>query len=733
MALKQRSKEDARNKSGQAGSIEYVAPLKQSAAAFNNTKIQNTSRKTRKEKKKYHYHDYAIFIVHYHKTGYVLSRELKNLVREIEVKTNRPNDDPAKYLNPVKYEVSGLDDETGERVAFDQVGNWARSAFPQRRHSGKTDCPKQFDLKMGKIYVQESPDLFCSDSDILSAMSASKGGTKIIHFVRGAFDMAMSNYFYHSQEPTPEKWVHTDDPCQHLYMDEEPLSSHIVPTLASWVNRTAKGNEVTQQQMDGIADMCKSLYQNKSSLKQSTFYEHLLKLDKTDGLRLATAQMTVASGEANRHMAGGDILRMANNLVKFENLRQTPKSNIHLLTVSMDEFIKDTANSTMQFLDFIFGDRKDSIPRKKRLKAAKAQEEKYDRKKKISKHVTQTNSEGKKNKEELRQMLMIDEDLGAILNLTDILVNEALSQYPDGTHAQGSDKAIIDACAETRQFPIPRKVTFPPIKQAWTGEFAAKRMSRYEGCMRFKCANYTEPHCQDNFADTDYTGGNPPCCTHVLRDMIRTVDDALCGLGLEYFAGYGTLLGLIRDDHVIPWTADNDFVVSFAVAEEIWKQRAYLRDNFGLNIFNDFYLRTCISESFMGGALLKWETKKFDKVLAEKGQYVDHFPYADFFYGDVDPVSGKFIDERGCGYDLSSYRPAARLMVYKQKFPVSVPKDYNLVLDAGFGSNWRTPDSGNPHGHTECDAKKFMRIWNMKGADKEWISHWNGLLNNARP
>lgn len=56
------------------------------------------------------------------------------------------------------------------------------------------------------MYVQESPDLFCSDEAILEAMNASKGGTKIIHFVRNSFDMAMSNYFYHSQDPSPEKW-----------------------------------------------------------------------------------------------------------------------------------------------------------------------------------------------------------------------------------------------------------------------------------------------------------------------------------------------------------------------------------------------------------------------------------------------------------------------------------------------------------------------------------------------
>ena len=137
------------------------------------------------------------------KTGYVLSRELKNLVRRIEFEYNRPTEE---YKQPMPFKVSGIDDSTGERIAFDHVGNWPRSASPQRRHMENSQCPKRFNLERGKMYVQESPDLFCSDEAILEAMNASKGGTKIIHFVRNSFDMAMSNYFYHSQDPSPEKW-----------------------------------------------------------------------------------------------------------------------------------------------------------------------------------------------------------------------------------------------------------------------------------------------------------------------------------------------------------------------------------------------------------------------------------------------------------------------------------------------------------------------------------------------
>ena len=186
-----------------------------------------------KNKNQHHYHDCAIFIVHYHKTGYVLSREIKNLISEIEVKANSPNEDPKKYGNLVQFEMSGINNETKQRIAFDQLGNWVNSAFPQRRHLGTTNCPPgpnaprrkgrkmdiklheyKFHLKSGTIYIQESPDLYCNDEQLLDAMSTSgNGGTKIIHFVRNPHDMTLSNFFYHSQDPTPEKWGEFIDRC----------------------------------------------------------------------------------------------------------------------------------------------------------------------------------------------------------------------------------------------------------------------------------------------------------------------------------------------------------------------------------------------------------------------------------------------------------------------------------------------------------------------------------------
>jgi len=409
----------------------------------------------KKKNDKHHYHDYAIFIVYYHKTGCVLSHKLKKLINEVDVTAHlstgenevkqkgRRHENKVlikKFSNSAKFEVSGIDD-TGERVAFDTLGNWEHSSFPKRQHIEGYNCPKppdgykrqaplgihsdRFELKGGSLYIQASPDIFCSDDDLLSAMSTK--GTKIVHFIRNPFEMTMSNYFYHSQDPTPEKWVHTDEPCQHLYKNKESLSSHVMPTLSTWMsNRTLTVPKVTQTDLHDIVDMCKSLFQTNHTLKDASFYEHLLKLDQSDALRLATAQMTIASGAANKHSAGGDILRMTNNIIRFQNL-QASSSNVQVMSLGMGDFITDTKEATLKFLNFIFGD-DEKITYEMRLQAATDRAKAYEKQSKHSHHITSANSKVAESKEVLRQMLKRDKHLGSILNLTEILVNEALSK-----------------------------------------------------------------------------------------------------------------------------------------------------------------------------------------------------------------------------------------------------------------------------------------------------------------
>ena len=231
--------------------------------------------------------------------------------------------------------------------------------------------------------------------------------------------MALSNYFYHAAEPTPEKWVHEDEPCEIKYENGESLASHVLPVLGE---RT----KITRQQLDAVAAMCQSLYNEKNG----TFYEHLSAHNHWDGLRLATAQMIISSSAANKHKAGGDILRMASNVIKFQNLQTSPsvpaeqRDNIHVLTISMDAYQKHPRSSTLQYLNFVLGEDGSLVSSELRSKMATAQKKTLNSFGN-SAHVTQGKHE---DKEELRQLLRDDPVLGPILSEVEVLVDDALSQ-----------------------------------------------------------------------------------------------------------------------------------------------------------------------------------------------------------------------------------------------------------------------------------------------------------------
>lgn len=138
--------------------------------------------------------------------------------------------------------------------------------------------------------------------------------------------------------------------------------------------------------------------------------------------------MVAASSMANGYLAGGDVLRMANNLIRFKRLQEasTPDNKIEVYTVTMGDFIHNMANGTYDLFNFIVGQEDTTIPKEKLWEASMMQEAKYAKKKDRA-HVTQTNEEDQRVKSELKERLRVDPYLSFILNVTEQLVNEALA------------------------------------------------------------------------------------------------------------------------------------------------------------------------------------------------------------------------------------------------------------------------------------------------------------------
>ena len=208
----------------------------------------------------------------------------------------------------------------------------------------------------------------------------------------------------------------------------------VLPTIVTRTN-------ITRDHLDAVVAACRSLFRSKVSLKNATFHQHLLKLNRRDGLRLATAQMIISSSarackdrtDRKCYLAGGDILRMAQNIIKFENLRTSTsiprkqRSKFRVLTTSMEEHNASPSNNTLQFLNFVVGgSSSSSLPRELIYEAAMDFERSSTRVKSKAKpdmHVTQGKHD---DREVLHQYLRDDDVFGPVLIEIEKLVERAL-------------------------------------------------------------------------------------------------------------------------------------------------------------------------------------------------------------------------------------------------------------------------------------------------------------------
>jgi hypothetical protein len=152
-------------------------------------------------------------------------------------------------------------------------------------------------------------------------------GVKFIHMIRDPFDMAISMYLYHSQQPSPEYWVLGFDPCQ---VNHEALRFW----NRSETTATATTQLITQQQVQELESLCHKLMLNNSNHNSNSnsnntnaapyadFYSALLGLPLYDGLRLSTLVLLISGGTGG----AGDILRMTHNV---ERLHEWQRAQHH--------------------------------------------------------------------------------------------------------------------------------------------------------------------------------------------------------------------------------------------------------------------------------------------------------------------------------------------------------------------------------------------------------------------
>lgn len=138
---------------------------------------------------------------------------------------------------------------------------------------------------------------------------------KIVHFVREPYDMILSGYLYHSQNPSPvsEKWERQLDfqPCMpsskksHLRQDQRHYDEELASAKSNLSNLSAH--------ISTVRKLCNELY-NKYNHGRTMSYDHILwnakdNADVFDGIRIEASRSIVS-------IDGGDLLRMAANAVR---------------------------------------------------------------------------------------------------------------------------------------------------------------------------------------------------------------------------------------------------------------------------------------------------------------------------------------------------------------------------------------------------------------------------------
>jgi hypothetical protein len=220
----------------------------------------------------------------------------------------------------------------------------SQKAWVKRQHFNNSGCPKlgNFNFTKGTVQRLTAPDFFCNLQQESHQMPPPIH-TKIVHFVRDPIDMALSNYLYHSQDPTPEVWVSKPsfDPCK----TDVGLFQFVLPLVG-----------VQKDQLNQVKEMCLALFQSEIIVRgrqmPTTFYRKLQTLPRYDALRLATAQFLIASNEES----GSDLLRMPNNILRIKEYQKLQDS---VLTVAMNNLVRDTQRTVTKICNFIF---KESIP-----------------------------------------------------------------------------------------------------------------------------------------------------------------------------------------------------------------------------------------------------------------------------------------------------------------------------------------------------------------------------------
>ena len=162
------------------------------------------------------------------------------------------------------------------------------------------------------------------------------------------------------------------------------------------------------------------------------------------------------------------------------------------------------------------------------------------------------------------------------------------------------------------------------------------------------------------------------CCSDVLYQYLVEMHDIIQSIDKEHFIMYGTLLGAVRDQDIIPWETDVDIVLTSYTYDQwrTWKSKLGER---GFILFESTILRVC----------------KLGHTVANNNQppWKTWFPYVDIYR--MTTMNGYVkTNQGGRKYPSNIILPTSQCTIRNKKFPCAArPVEFLRT----FYGNWKHP------------------------------------------
>lgn len=309
-----------------------------------------------------------VFITHYHKSGKMITSDFFQAVQR-EHQRHECIMIPREKIQVNKIQIKREHNPvTGCPEVASQERLWRNKHLIEATAAAASAAATD-----RVVLVQLHPtDFFCdltTNAGVLISPFA-PNTAKVIHMMRDPLDMAISNYLYHSQDPTPEKWILREDidPCK---FNVDLIKFAVMGGEGSAAASAAPLKDImTEKDTENLHFLCMQLmnHQKDEDDAHTTFYDALRGLEPYDGLRLATIQLLLADNVES----GGDLLRMANNAVRlseWQRQQQTERqkdewpgsdsSSSHkklLLTFHMSDWLQNYTESAVRASEFLIED-----------------------------------------------------------------------------------------------------------------------------------------------------------------------------------------------------------------------------------------------------------------------------------------------------------------------------------------------------------------------------------------